>query len=104
MSELDTAGQNLENSIQSFNQALHRLEESLVAAVSEVAELARRTGFEDGKNAAIDQSDHDRSDLIIREELEKSKDREKELSLAINEAKSALNLSIQDIKSVLGHV
>lgn len=104
MSELDIAGQNLENSIQSFNQALHRLEESLAIAVSEVAELARRTGFEDGKNSAIEQIGSDRNDLIIREELEKSKDREKELTHAIHEAKSALNLSIHEIKSVLGHV
>ncbi len=104
MQELENAGQNLEKSIQGFNQSLHRLEESLAGAVAEVAELARRTGFEDGKNSVEAQISNDRSDLIIREELEKSKDREKELTHAITEARSALNLSITEIKTVLGHI
>lgn len=104
MHEIDTAGQNLENSIEAFNAVLHKLEESLAKAVTEVAELARKTGYEDGKQDALSDIGSERNDLILREELEKSKNREKSLTHAIKEAKGALNLSITEIKSVLGNV
>lgn len=94
----------LELSIARFDGALTKLEQSLSKAVSTVAQLAHNTGFEDGKTAALKESENGREDLIMREELAAAKSREKELEIAIKEAKTALSETIDDIKTVLGAV
>lgn len=105
-----------------FASALARLEGGLSGAVHQVAELARRTGWEDGHaegrreghaegyqeglaaaRTAAPAADisHDET-LRLREALAASREREKVLAAALAEAQAAIDSAIDDIKAVVG--
>jgi flagellar biosynthesis/type III secretory pathway protein FliH len=92
-----------------FDGALTRLEAALAASVAKVADLARRTGFEDGHaeglNAGLSEAKaRESTDLspILREELEASRKREAILQEAVSDARDALDEAIDDIRTALG--
>ena len=94
-----------------FDAALARLESALAASVQKVADMARRTGFEDGvahANAAADPAPGHalatNLDLtpILREELEAARTREASLQGAVASARAALDEAMDDIRSALG--
>jgi hypothetical protein len=93
-----------------FEAALARLEIALVQSVSKVADLARRTGFEDGRNDALAQSSaaskDDTADLapILRDELEAARARETNLQEAVTSARAALDEAMDDIRAALGPI
>jgi hypothetical protein len=90
-----------------FDAALARLETALAASVQKVADMARRTGFEDGvAHAAAQLNDATASspDLtpILREELEAARARETNLQEAVSAASAALDEAMNDIRQALG--
>jgi hypothetical protein len=90
-----------------FEAALTRLETALATSVQKIANLARRTGFEDGITHASAQFEEVASkspDLspILREELEAARAREASLQEAVVAARTALDDAMYDIRSVLG--
>jgi hypothetical protein len=95
-----------------FDAALARLETALAASVQKVADMARRTGFEDGVAHASAQLDdaqlHDGTttspDLtpILREELAAARARETHLQEAVAAARAALDEAMDDIRRALG--
>jgi hypothetical protein len=93
-----------------FEAALTRLEAALAASVSKVADLARRTGFDDGRREALAElsaNDSTKSpDLspILREELEAARAREAQLQEAVNAARAALDEAMDDIRQALGPI
>jgi hypothetical protein len=99
----------LQDATSRFEAALLRLEIALASSVSKVADLARRTGFEDGKAEGVAQStefNDNSSDVapLLREELEASKAREASLHDAVTSARLALNEAMDDIRKALGPV
>lgn len=103
-----------------FDAALRRLEASLGSAVNEVADLARRTGHEDGfaeglaqgraegwaeaaASAGADGQD-DPGAPLLREQLAAARAREQALDRAVEEARAALDEAIEDIRATLGQV
>ncbi len=104
MSEVSIDYDVLSGSVTRFNDSLERLETSLQKAVHTVADLARSTGFEDGKAAALANIETSSGELILREELMASKARERELENAIKAARSALNETIDELKNIIGNV
>jgi hypothetical protein len=92
-----------------FDAALNRLEAALAASVQKVADLARRTGFEDGvahASAQLDEATQASPDLtpILREELEAARAREANLQDAVASARAALDEAMDDIRSALGQL
>ena len=90
-----------------FDASLSRLELALAASVQRVADMARRTGFEDGiahAAAQLDDAQAPSSDMtpILREELEAARAREANLQEAVLAARSALDEAMDDIRSALG--
>jgi hypothetical protein len=87
-----------------FEAALIRLEGALAASVSKVADLARRTGFDDGRAQALAEIGAQPTDLspILREELEAARAREATLQDAVNQARTALDEAMDDIRTALG--
>jgi hypothetical protein len=90
-----------------FDAALSRLETALAASVQKVADMARRTGFQDGvadSAAQLNQADPSAPDLtpILREELEAARAREAALQDAVIAARTALDEAMDDIRSALG--
>lgn len=91
-----------------FETALARLEVALATSVSKVADLARRTGFEDGQAQALNeiaaQSANNPVDMspVLREELEAARAREVQLQEAVNAARTALEEAMNDIRTALG--
>ncbi len=90
-----------------FAASLARLESALAASVHKVADMARRTGFEDGiAHAAAQQGDisSPNPDLtpIFREELEAARAREANLQDAVATARAALDEAMDDIRTALG--
>jgi flagellar biosynthesis/type III secretory pathway protein FliH len=104
-----------------FTAALSRLEGGVSHAVHQVAELARRTGWEDGhaegrreghsegyaegRAAAAEASvsGHDDS-LVLREALAASRARERDLAAALEEAQAAIDAAVAEIKAFVGPV
>jgi hypothetical protein len=90
-----------------FEVALSRLEVALAASVSKVADLARRTGYDDGRAQAIAEINADKGpDLspILREELEAARAREAVLQEAVTSARAALDEAMDDIRTALGPI
>ena len=104
-----------------FDAALRRLEVALAEAVTRVAELARATGFEDGRASGVSEGRAlamaeagsaearatDRGpDLspLLREELEAARAREAALQDAVTQARVALDEAMDDIRTALGPV
>jgi hypothetical protein len=92
-----------------FDAALARLETSLGAAVQKVADLARRTGFEDGiahASSQIAATTNSSPDItpILREELEAARAREAGLQEAVIAARTALDDAMDDIRAALGPI
>jgi hypothetical protein len=90
-----------------FEAALIRLEGALAASVSKVADLARRTGFDDGRSQALFEINADKTpDLspILREELEAARGREASLQEAVDAARAALDDAMDDIRQALGPI
>jgi hypothetical protein len=87
-----------------FEAALIRLEGALASSVSKVADLARKTGFEDGRNHALSEIVDKPADMspILREELEAARARESQLQDAVNQARAALDDAMDDIRTALG--
>ena len=90
-----------------FNASLSRLERALAASVQSVADMARRTGFEDGIAHAASQKNDvppPNPDLtpILRAELDEVRAREANLHEAILAARAALDEAMDDIRSALG--
>jgi hypothetical protein len=90
-----------------FDAALARLETALAASVQKVADMARRTGFEDGIAHASAQMEAVASSIpdvtpILREELEAARMREANLQEAVLSARAALDEAMDDIRSALG--
>jgi hypothetical protein len=90
-----------------FDAALSRLETALAASVQKVADMARRTGFEDGvahASSELDEVTAATPDLtpLLREELEGARMREANLQEAVVSARAALNEAMDDIRSALG--
>jgi formylmethanofuran:tetrahydromethanopterin formyltransferase len=95
-----------------FDAALSRLETALAASVQKVADMARRTGFEDGvahassewASSQLDEVGATTPDLtpILREELEAARMREANLQEAVVSARAALDEAMEDIRSALG--
>jgi hypothetical protein len=90
-----------------FEAALTRLETALAASVKKVADMARRTGFEDGIAHAAAQLEDVAvvgPDLtpILREELGAAKAREAALHEAVVTARAALDEAMDDIRNALG--
>ena len=90
-----------------FDVALARLESALAASVQKVADMARRTGFEDGIAHAtshiLDAPAAD-ADLrpILRDELDAVRARENSLQEAVTAARTALDEAMDDIRAALG--
>jgi hypothetical protein len=93
-----------------FEAALIRLEGALAASVSKVADLARRTGFDDGRSQALAEFNATNSEKgpdlspILREELEAARAREATLQEAVNAARAALDEAMEDIRQALGPI
>jgi hypothetical protein len=93
-----------------FDVALARLEVALAASVTKVADMARRTGFEDGRKQALaeisEQSDPTAPDMspILRDELEAARAREANLQEAVTTARQALDEAMDDIRAALGPI
>jgi hypothetical protein len=90
-----------------FEAALIRLETALAASVQKVADMARRTGFEDGVAHAATQTSSNlttEADLtpILRDELEAVRAREANLHEAVLSARAALDEAMDDIREALG--
>ena len=90
-----------------FEAALIRLETALASSVQKVADMARRTGFEDGiahASAQLEDATAALPDLtpILREELEAARVREINLQEAVVSAHAALDEAMDDIRSALG--
>jgi hypothetical protein len=87
-----------------FEAALIRLEGALASSVSKVADLARRTGFDDGRAQALAEIGDKPTDLspILREELEAARARENALQEAVTQARAALDEAMDDIRTALG--
>jgi hypothetical protein len=107
------APDDLDKATSRFDAALARLELALASSVSKVADLARRTGFEDGRAQGLAQASAagtgpgaDTIDLtpILREELEVVRAREANLQEAVSAAKSALDEAMDDIRTALGPI
>lgn len=102
--------ENLAAAAARFDAALLRLESGLAAAVSKVADLARRTGFEDGHAAGLAEASvrpdaaDDTAGPVLREELATARAREAALQAAVDEARAALDDAIDDIRAALGPV
>ncbi len=92
-----------------FEAALTRLEIALASSVSKIADLAKRTGFEDGRAHGLAQASSELSlpeDVtpLLREELEAAKAREVALQDAVTSARAALNDAMDDIRTALGPI
>ena len=87
-----------------FEAALIRLEGALASSVSKIADLARKTGFEDGRSQALSEIGDKPADMspILREELEAARAREGQLQDAVNQARAALDEAMDDIRTALG--
>ena len=90
-----------------FDASLSRLESALAASVQKVADMARRTGFEDGMAHAASQLDDAAApnpDLtpIFRDQLEAARAREANLQEAVAAARAALDEAMDDIRTALG--
>jgi hypothetical protein len=98
---------NIQDDAARFDAALARLETALAASVQKVADMARRTGFEDGvahASSQLDEATSSSPDLtpILREELEAARAREVNLQEAVASARAALDEAMDDIRSALG--
>lgn len=93
-----------------FEAALIRLEGALAASVSKVADLARRTGFDDGRKEALAEIASHNSDKgpdlspVLRDELEAARAREVQLQEAVDAARAALDEAMDDIRAALGPI
>jgi hypothetical protein len=93
-----------------FDVALARLEVALAASVNKVADLARRTGFEDGRSQALSETSAQQSEAgpdmapVLRTELEAARAREIQLQEAVMSARAALDEAMDDIRAALGPV
>lgn len=103
----DSATHQIKDDATRFDAALARLETALAASVQKVADMARRTGFEDGvahANAQLDDATIGSPDLtpILREELAAARARETNLQEAVTAARAALDEAMDDIRRALG--
>lgn len=102
-----TAPEDIRTDVARFDAALSRLETALAASVQKVADMARRTGFEDGVAHAASQID-DRAtpdpDLApnLQVELDAARAREVNLQEAVTAARAALDEAMDDIRAALG--
>jgi hypothetical protein len=93
-----------------FEAALMRLEGALAHSVSKVADLARRTGFDDGRNEALSEMAAQKGDAppdlspVLREELNAARAREAQLQEAVDAARAALDDAMNDIRKALGPI
>jgi uncharacterized membrane protein len=96
-----------------FDAAMARLEAGLSGAVSKVADMARRAGYEEGfadgaatrPGEAAPMLETGGEDApILREALAAARTREIALQAAVEEAKAALDDAIDDIRAALGPV
>jgi hypothetical protein len=93
-----------------FEAALTRLEVALAASVTKVSDLARRTGFDDGRAqalteiAATSEGGSPDPSPLLREELEAARAREAQLQEAVNLARAALDEAMDDIRQALGPI
>jgi pantoate kinase len=93
-----------------FEAALIRLEGALASSVSKVADLARRTGFDDGRKEALAEMAAQKGDVapdlspVLREELQAARAREAQLQEAVDAARAALDEAMDDIRKALGPI
>jgi hypothetical protein len=93
-----------------FEAALIRLEGALAQSVSKVADLARRTGFDDGRKEALSEMAAQKGDTapdlspVLREELHAARAREAQLQEAVDAARAALDEAMDDIRTALGPI
>jgi hypothetical protein len=93
-----------------FEAALMRLEGALAHSVSKVADLARRTGFDDGRKEALSEMAAQKGDAppdlspVLREELHAARAREAQLQEAVDAARAALDDAMDDIRKALGPI
>jgi flagellar biosynthesis/type III secretory pathway protein FliH len=105
-----------------FAAALTRLEGGVSHAVHQVAELARRTGWEDGHSegrregyaegfaegaasvapVTVDDGASRDEVLALREALAASRQRERDLAEALAEAQSAIHAAVAEIRAYVG--
>ena len=102
-----TAPEDIRTDVARFDAAILRLETALAASVQKVADMARRTGFEDGVAHAASQSDNRETpdpDLTpnLQVELEAARAREVNLQEAVTAARAALDEAMDDIRAALG--
>jgi|GEM_PF-6579804 hypothetical protein len=97
MTNIELSSAELRKAVLSFDSALSALEKNLNIAVEKMTEVIEAKSSDAVING-------DKSDLVLREELANARAREQELEHAINEARSALGMAIDDIRIVLGPV
>lgn len=117
-----SVGVRLQSAEARFTAALARLEGGVSHAVHQVAELARRTGWEDGHvegrreghaegyaeglaaakaRKSDDPAAHDEV-LALREALSASRSRERDLAAALEEAQAAIHAAVDEIRTYVG--
>jgi hypothetical protein len=93
-----------------FDIALARLEVALAASVNKVADLARRTGFDDGRKEALAELSAKQGEVapdlspVLRSELDAARARETQLQEAVDAARAALDEAMDDIRTALGPI
>lgn len=118
MSDLSPTGppDDLPSAARRFDAALARLERVLASAVSDIADLARRTGYADGHAAGLAEGLADGQSqgdgavgatgatgaAGLRDPGLEA--RNAELEQAVAQARTALDAAIDDIRSTLGQV
>lgn len=99
----DSHDEDLAAAARAFDAALVRLERTLAAAVNDVADLARRTGYADGHAAGLAEARPGIEDSTATAvALEVARARNDTLEDAVVRARAALTEAIDDIREALG--